>query len=388
MNGVMETKVEIRRLSPNDGFHYYFGYYDNPAFSAGDQKHLCNKVNFWDRFPVKDDVCELGSIDVKTGAWEKLAETTAFNFQHGCMLQWNPRNPGEEIIYNTRDGNEYRAVIHSIKTGKIRALPRETANVSRDGKWALAISMKRLMHFRPVCGYAGIKDPWHDIPQPKEDGIWVINTETGTEKLILNYEEMGRLFSVAPDKNLVINHITFNPDGTRLLFLVRTFSAPQKDWLTGLGTIDRDGKNFFMLSPMSYASHYSWLDNEHLLVWAAISGITGMFIMKDKTNESVLLDPEFFKKDIHCIYSPDRKYIMGDSSPDSDGNRQIYLYNTETRRGTLLLSVKSDPTAHGDIRCDLHNRWSGNGRMVSFDSTHEGFRGLYLADLTEILETI
>jgi hypothetical protein len=388
MLGVKDALVEIRRLSPVDGFHYYYGYYDNPAFSRDDAKHLCNRVNFWDRFPVKDDTCEIGTFDIETGKWDKLAETGAFNFQQGCMLQWNPLNPESELIYNVREGDEYRALVHHRETGKIRTLPRALANVSRDGKWGLSINLNRVYDFRPGYGYSGVRDKWYDIPQPGDDGIWVINMETGEERFILSYEEMGRLFSINPAEKLVVNHITFSPDNCRLLFLLRTFSSPAKGWLTGLGTIDREGKNFHLMNPLSMASHYHWRDDNHLLIWAKVKGVAGMHLITDRSDESVRLDPAFFFKDIHCIYSSDKKYILGDGYPDGEGYRQIYLYNTETGKGLMLLRVKSDPVAAGDLRCDLHNRWSRSGRLVSFDSTHEGYRGLYLIDLTETLTKI
>jgi hypothetical protein len=388
MKGVRNMQAEIRRLSPNDGFHYYYGYYDNPAFDPGDERHLCNRVSFWDRLPLKDDVCELGIFDIKTGAWKKLAETSAFNFQQGCMLQWNPRNPAAGIIYNIREGDEYRAVIHNIETGKISTMPKAVANVSRDGKWGLSINMNRVYDFRPGYGYSGVKDPWYDIPQPKDDGIWVINMETGEEKFILSYEEMGGLFSINPSEKLVINHITFSPDNNRLLFLLRNFPGEKKQWATGMGTIDREGKNFHLMNPMSMASHYYWRDERHLLVWARVSGVDGMHLFTDMSGESIHLAPGFFTKDIHCIYSPDKKYILGDGYPDNEDFRPIYLYNTETGKGGMILRARSNPAAIWDIRSDLHNRWSRSGRKISFDSVHEGFRGLYLADLTEILNQI
>ncbi|GHU27489.1 hypothetical protein FACS1894164_19600 [Spirochaetia bacterium] len=200
MEGVKDAIVEIRRLSGNDGHHYFYGYYDNPAFSRGDadskpQQHVCNRVNFWDRFPVKQDICELGIIDIKGGKWEKLAETRAFNFQQGCMLQWNPKNPDKEIIYNDRDGDEYRTLILNIESGKTKILPRAIANVSRDGNWGISVNFNRVYDFRPGYGYSGVRDKGYDIPQPRDDGIWIINMETGEEKLILNYEEMGRSMS-------------------------------------------------------------------------------------------------------------------------------------------------------------------------------------------------
>jgi hypothetical protein len=338
--------------------------------------------------PEKDDVAELGIFDLRSGKWDKLAETSAFNFQQGCMLQWNPKNPEKEIIYNTRDGAEYKAVIQNIETGEIHTLPRPVANISKDGKWGLSTNFSRNFEFRACCGYAGIKDKWRNISQPEDDGVWLLNMETGVERFILSYKEIGRLFSIDPAEKLVVNHITFSPDNNRLLFLLRNIPLPPNHWLTGLGTIDREGENFHLMNPMSMASHYCWRDNRHLLVWTKIKGDAGMYILTDQSNESLKLDPEFFCKDIHCIYSPDKKYILGDGYPDKEGYRQIYLYNTESKKGLMLLRVKSDPIASGDIRADLHNRWSRNGRLVSFDSTHEGYRGLYLIELTDILEKI
>jgi hypothetical protein len=34
-----------------------------------------------------------------------------------------------------------------------------------------------------------------------------------------------------------------------------------------------------------------------------------------------------------------------------------------------------------DLRCDLHPRWMPGGLSVTFDSIHEGHRGVYWADL-------
>ncbi|GHU14991.1 hypothetical protein FACS1894163_00300 [Spirochaetia bacterium] len=385
MNGVKDAVVEIRRLSPNDGHHYFYGYYDIPAFSKGDAKHLCHRVNFWDRFPTKDDTCEIGVIDIKSGQWEKLAETGAFNFQQGSMLQWNPQNPDTEIIYNIRDGDEYRAVIHNIETDNTRTLPRAAANVSRDGKWGVSINFNRVYDFRPGYGYAGVRDKYYDVPQPRDDGIRIINMETGDENFILSLEEMGRLFSIDPKEKLVVNHITFGPDNKRLVFLLRNFPAPNKGWLTGLGTIDREGSNFHLMNPMSMASHYNWRDDNHLLIWANVNGIDGMHLITDQSSNSIRIDPDFFPNDIHCSYSPDKKYILGDGYPDGEGFRPMYLYNTATKQGLTLLRVKSDPVADGDLRSDLHSRWSRSNTLVSFDSTHEGYRGLYFIDLTDIL---
>lgn len=39
----------------------------------------------------------------------------------------------------------------------------------------------------------------------------------------------------------------------------------------------------------------------------------------------------------------------------------------------------------GEIRCDLHPRWSRDERQVCFDSIHEGSRQVYVMDVSEVV---
>ena len=58
----------------NDGYHYFFGYYDLQPFDSTGKYHLCNRVKFMDRLPEPDDVCELGMIDLETNEFIKLSQ--------------------------------------------------------------------------------------------------------------------------------------------------------------------------------------------------------------------------------------------------------------------------------------------------------------------------
>ena len=39
---------------------------------------------------------------------------------------------------------------------------------------------------------------------------------------------------------------------------------------------------------------------------------------------------------------------------------------------------------HSAIRCDLHPKWSADGRYVSVDTMHDGVRSIYLYDINKI----
>jgi Tol biopolymer transport system component len=60
------------------------------------------------------------------------------------------------------------------------------------------------------------------------------------------------------------------------------------------------------------------------------------------------------------------------------------VYDTWTRRRIDLGRFFSPPELINDFRCDLHPRWSRDGRQVCFDSAHEGSRQLYVLELTAL----
>lgn len=386
--------LPVRRISPADG-NYFFGYYDLPAFSADNRLHLTHKPAFIDRLQNAQDSVEFGLIDLSDGKYRALDTTCAWNFQQGAMLQWNPANAAEEIIYNSVSADGYIGVVQNIHTGKKRFLEKPVANVSRDGKYALSINFARLYNFRPGYGYAYYEDPFYYKNHSEQDGVFLIDMETGKAKLVLSMQQIwefsGSFFS--EDQKMCINHITFNPDASRFLFLARNFPPAGKPHSTALITVNRDGSDPYLLSDYAYASHYYWKDNEHLIFHAACKelpcsrGFYNSYLMRDQTHEGELVDPRFYLCDNHMSYSPDGKTILSDTYPDHNRMQQLNLYNTETRTGTFLGNFYSMEPACGDIRCDLHPRWNRTGTAFSFDSTHEGFRGVYLVDLEEYFAT-
>ena len=112
----------MRRLTPQDG-HYFFGYYDNPAWDGGDQRHLCHKVEFMDQLPQATDVAQLGALSLAGHKFEPFATTTAWNFQQGAMLQWHPKAPGEQVIFNCCREGRYIGVVKNIRTGASGSCP-------------------------------------------------------------------------------------------------------------------------------------------------------------------------------------------------------------------------------------------------------------------------
>lgn len=309
------------------------------------------------------------------------------------MLQWNPASPKDEIIYNSLTDGGYNATILNINTGKKRFLDMPVATVSPKGDYAISINFGRLYNFRPGYGYAEYGDPFYHHNHSDKDGVFLIDMKTGKSKLIISMEQIwqftGKYFG-GVDQKMIINHITFNTDGTRFIFLVRNFPEPGKKHDTALITANTDGSEMYLLSDYGVQSHYHWKNPEEIIFFAGgreldcARGWGNNYIMKDRTHEGIMIADGFFDDDNHMSFSPDRKLMLTDTYPDENMMQILRIYSFEKNTCVDLGRFYSIPRSSTDLRCDMHPRWNQTGNLISFDSTHEGQRGVYLVDIDSI----
>jgi hypothetical protein len=379
--------MKVVRLTPNNG-HYFFGYYDLKAWDINDEYHLTHRVSFCDHIPSPDDIATIGMIRMKDLEFIELTQTRAWNFQQGAMLQWLPTAPNSKIIFNDRVDNRFVTVIFDVNTLKRQILPLPIAALSNNGRTALSINFSRMFTFRPGYGYAGIKDPYENQLHPKEDGIFLMDLETGEYKIILSLYDIMRM-KIKEDilkSKILINHITYNTDDSRFIFLSRYMIPAKKGWLTAAFTANADGSDVKCIIDYGCVSHYYWVSPCEILVYTDINGQgRNLYLINDRTGKSEFVDKEVFKEDAHISTSPDRKWILADTYPDKEGFRTLRLYNIKEKKDIILGKFFSPKAFTGDIRCDLHPRWNRKGTMVSFDSIHENKRGIYAIDVKEII---
>lgn len=397
MPEMTDVAAPLRRLTPA-GEHFFFGYYDIPAADS-QGRHLALKVPFRDRFPDPTDEAELGWVPLpsmqKTTAesFHPFASTVAWNFQQACMLQWLPRP--DTCLYNTFGDSRFGCAIRNISSGAVCNLPLAVANVSQDGTKALCVNMPRIYDFRAGYGYEEIPDPYATVPAPSDDGVFLMDLATGENRLILSLAEavdfLARQGENIAGQKVVVNHITFNPSGDRYLFLLRSFPEPGQPWSTWLVTADSNGGGLRHRQAFGVASHYHWKDDRGMLFYMRVDPKKlELVLVDDQTDERTLIDTSYFLSDGHCSYSPCGKWLLYDSYPDGstpDYMRSLYVYDLKKKQGYTLGKFRSESYKPEtvDLRCDLHPRWMPDGKSVTFDSIHEGYRGIYWMDLSEIM---
>lgn len=386
---IIKQHLPARCVTPAEG-HYFFGYFDKSPWDPAGKRLLANHVDFVARQPRFGDKAELGIIE--DGKFSPVAVTDIWNWQQGCMLQWFSQ---DEIIYNDFENDHYVARILNLVNGRSRTLHRPIYCLSPDRRYALSLDFARLDRERPGYGYTGIWHPLLEDGWPAEDGLYLIDIEKDTSKLIVSIAETVERFPYPgmTDATNWFNHLLFSPDGRRISFFHRwrvfgPWGPRVRSQLTHMFTADIDGANLYALNLEEMSSHYVWVDNSHIINYSnRFSAGYQYYLYTDQspTNEVKVIARDVFPGDGHCTWSPDHRWMLTDCYPQADNCRNLYLYDMVNEKAYEIGKFYSDPAYPTPTRCDLHPRFSADGKTVCFDSIHEGHRGVYLMDVSPIV---
>ncbi len=368
--------------------HYWFGYYEKSPWDASGRWALTMESTFKDRPPTKHDTAIIGLIDTENGGtMTPLAETKAWNWQQGCMLQWLGDGSIGDIIFNDRDGDRFVSKILNIHTRQTRTLDRPVYTVNRAGTTAVSLNFARLQHQRPGYGYAGVPDAYAAEKEPQDDGLYSMDLSTGESRLILSTADAAS-FQRGDDfsgKTHRFNHAQFGPDD-RLAVLHRRKDPDDEVGDTRLLTLNSDGSGLRCLSDHSLVSHYDWWGPDRIVAWARRNDIGDRYFIfydSDENRIEAIPNAEQFTCDGHCSLSPDGKWMLTDTYPDETDHRTLFLIEMATGQRVDIGRFLSPPVLW-EIRCDLHPRWSRDGKTVCLDSVHEGTRQMYAVDVSKI----
>lgn len=379
--------------------HHWFGYYDKLEFDPSGRYVLSNEVTFEGRSPNENDVINVGMIDTEDGdRWIELGESKAWGWQQGCMLQFLP-NSETDVIWNDRHGDNFVSHIRNIKTMEKRTLPFAIYALSPDGMHAVTTDFERINNLRRGYGYAGIPDPNANEIAPGDAGIYLCNLQTGVKKLIISLKQIMKRqlpetgdpkFDEFADNMHWFNHLLFNTDGTRFIFLHR-WKTPTNNSVGGFGTLmytsDLEGKDLRLIDVSGYTSHFIWRDPEHIMAWTKIQPKgNGFYLFKDEEGAT----PQLYGEGImtvngHNTYLniDNNNWILNDTYPTKERVQKVYLYHVPNKKRIPIGDFYLDPKYKGEWRVDTHPRSSPDGTKVVIDCPNgDQGRQLVLMDIS------
>lgn len=410
MNGIDQVVQHAPTRAVTAGKPHFFGYYDKTPWNTDDTLLLGAEADFQDRPPTARDSLRLGIVDPVRTTFEPFAETRAWSWQQGAMLQWLPNG---DVVFNDRDRDGIvRGVVLNLSTGARRELDRAVYAVSPTGRDAVSLNFHRIQTTRPGYGYPPAEALPPDRWAPDDDGIWRVDLDRGTTELVLSLAELA---AHDPDPRAhgapnYINHAVYNTNGSRLCFF-HIWNTPYWIYEHTLRwcTMAPDGRELAVLDPYSLASHFAWRDDHEIIGWAFWAHdnrqplspnerwyeytdprgpVRGAYwLLDDRTGDAQLVAPGILPHDGHMSWSPDRRWLLTDEYailPGNDGWTPLLLYDTSI--GQRYEIGRFREPLDGELRCDLHARWNRAGTQVCVDSAHDGTRQMYVVDVTDIVD--
>ncbi|MBV7330415.1 hypothetical protein KFU94_19645 [Chloroflexi bacterium TSY] len=369
--------------------HHFFGYYDISPWNQAQTHYLVLETDFHERAVEQNDEATVALVETTAGHIKPISQTRAFNLQQGSMMHWIDVGFGEEITHNDWEDGALVSRAINPETGSQRTIHGAIAAISPTKPIAIGLNFARMRYCRKVVGYAN--DHYQTetlIPRPTDDGLFLLNLQTGASRLLLSLADLTEILAVPELLNQPhwFNHVLFNTDGSRLLFFCRV-AKPEGGHLSSLWTINPDGTELDCQIPFgNRVSHFAWQDPERIIVTTDAIGDMQFVCLLDRQQTITPFGKGLFPPDGHFGFSPDYRWIVCDTYPNNPQRlARLFLYDVAGNTMTTIGEFRHAPHITGDWRCDLHPRWSPDGSMVSFDSVHEGSRQVYVIDLSKIV---
>ena len=85
----IKSEGNITRVSPDDEYEYFFGYYDKSPWDRSERYMLCLRVQNTYKDVAPKESADIILIDTHNeNQVTKIHQTHSWNVQQGCMLQW------------------------------------------------------------------------------------------------------------------------------------------------------------------------------------------------------------------------------------------------------------------------------------------------------------
>lgn len=346
---------------PNNQFNsFFFGYHDKKPFNYNDSKII---VHSYKNTKVLMDQSNkevfIDLIDLKSKKILKLDKTSAWSWQLGSNLQWHPKK--NIIFFNKKINGNYITQQIDLRSKKIKKLNFSIYNISSDGKKFLTADFTKIGKLRK--GYGFKNDKFNKSINLKKSELKIVINKKN--KLLYKFDETKQKIVIG----CYINHQTFSPKGDKIAYFYTVLKKDNQRQILFYYYCLKKKKNFLInLSKSKLISHYCWKNSEEILFTMKENNKQYSYILYNiKLNKFKILSSEL-NKDGHPMFNPKYKDLfVSDTYPNILGFQKLFVYSILKKKIIWKKYIYSPYKYRGIIRCDLHPRWSNNGKKILID---------------------
>lgn len=359
----------------------FLGYYDHSPLNES------NRFIFFHEAEIATSLAPKANSQVQIVVSEFETEkeifrtsSKAYNWQQGSKMMWLDE---ERFIFNDfRNGDLVSRILSVSDLAKEVEIPYPIYDCKSD--FALTLNFDRLTHFRPDYGYRSANQTIDVSSFSDElDGVFHIDFITKKRTLIISLKDL-KIISKADVEghNHWVNHIMISPNAKRMMFLHRWIeNGVKKD---ALYVADIDGENLECVINEGMVSHCFWKNDQEIIGYLSSEKFGNTYhhihLSSGEIDKIEIPDEEHFGDGHPSTFN---HQILFDTYPDRSGMKHLQIFNEKTLELKELGAFYEPLKYYEESRCDLHPRFSMDGKRVFFDSVHSGKRRLSYINLEE-----
>lgn len=375
-----QTSYKLNKISIKNK-ETFFGYYDKSPINNTNKYLIFQSTDYSTRkLPNSNNPIKIILYNFVNDKIIKEFSSNSYNWQQGAKLQWIDR---ESFIFNDYDKTSQKyisKIVNSVTGNIVKIIDYPIYDVHKT--IALSLNFDRLNLLRPDYGYRNrLKKVNLDFTDNEKDGVFFVNLEKNTSKLIISLKDVIKIHYKKNMKKAKhwFNHIIISPSGDKFMFLHRWLVGNRK--YDALIISDVDGNNIKCLADDDMVSHCFWNGDGEIVSFMRDKQYGDRYYMIDiETGERKILGKGIIDKfgDGHPSIYQDK--MIFDTYPNKARMKELFLFNLESNELLKLGEFCESLKYYGETRCDLHPRFSPDGKKVFFDSVHSGKRFMYLLE--------
>ena len=368
-------KKDFSFKTKNNLKSFFFGYHDKKPFNFDDTKIIVH--SFKNIKNLKDQTSKkisINLIDLKRKKISQLDSTLAWSWQLGANLQWHPKK--NIIFFNKKERGIYITKKIDLNSNKIKKLNFSIYNMNSSGNMFLVADFIKIGKLRQGYGFETRKSK--KISNLKKSKLTIAN-ENG--KFFFLYS-----FNATKKKSVLgcyINHQTFSPNSDKIAYFYTILKKDNQRQIFFYYYCLKKKKNFLIeLSKSNLISHYCWKNNNEILFTMKIFKKKYSYILYNiNLNKFENLNSEL-SNDGHPMFNPKNSDLfVSDTYPNLFGFQKLFIYSLKKKKIIWKRYIYSPYKFKGIIRCDLHPRWSNDGKKIMIDFVQNGNRNIGVFDI-------
>lgn len=366
-----------------DGRETFAGYYEVQPVSADGNAVLAHAANSARAPLTGTEPAAIGWFDIESGQWHALAETQLWCWQMGARLRWWDSEGPRTLAFNAMFEGAAAHCLVDTDGGLRKHCEVPLFDANEQAGVGLSLNFGRLAVSRPGYGYPLLEDRFAGENLPDGDGVTLVDLATGKAELVYPLPRFAAEVEGADAGQFhYLNAALLSPEATRFSVLYKRLPDPADahTWTVDAFVGNCDGSALVRVPLDGRASHYWWLDEDRI-AYTSNKGIGSTYVVFDCRDGSLgPLSQATPGVDGHpSLHRPSGDWVT-DTYPDLYSEQTLFVLENGASERRELGRLFADRRYQDEWRCDLHPRWSRDGSQIVIDSTHEGYRALYLVE--------